>query len=233
MNLLIFRYQMIQQGRRFSFFLFLTCECLLGTLTALAPNVGCFALLRFLLGLTVPASVATPAALAQEFVGIKWRGRNLHLTYLYRSLGGVLLAGSVFVIRDWPHIALASTVPFIAFFLYWWRSRLPDWLRWRAIGCIEMGMSQADAARRLNDSRSVVHLLWSQFESEDSVSGRHVPGRSRVTKHAGDRYLALSARRKSKHYCASAHGRSFSGNRNKNLSCYNAQKPAQYTPVCC
>ncbi|KFM57629.1 hypothetical protein X975_12934, partial [Stegodyphus mimosarum] len=32
------------------------------------------------------------------------------------------------------------------------RSHLPDSLRWRAIGWLEMGMSQADAARRLNVS---------------------------------------------------------------------------------
>ncbi|GFV84694.1 uncharacterized protein TNCV_4296761 [Trichonephila clavipes] len=37
------------------------------------------------------------------------------------------------------------------------RSRLPDSLRWRAVGWMEMGLSQVDAARRLNVSRSVVH----------------------------------------------------------------------------
>ncbi|GFT76954.1 uncharacterized protein NPIL_574671 [Nephila pilipes] len=120
LSLPLYFYVSYRQGRRFSFFLFLACECLFGAVTSLAPNIGCFVILRFLLGLTVPASVATPAALAQELVGTKWRGRNLHLIYLYRSLGGVLLAGSVFVIRDWPQIALASTVPFVAFFLYWW-----------------------------------------------------------------------------------------------------------------
>ncbi|GIY94338.1 hypothetical protein CEXT_781201 [Caerostris extrusa] len=36
---------------------------LFGAVTSLAPNIGCFVILRFLLGLTVPASVATPAAL--------------------------------------------------------------------------------------------------------------------------------------------------------------------------
>ncbi|CAL1273573.1 unnamed protein product [Larinioides sclopetarius] len=129
LSLPLYFYVSYRQGRRFSFFLFLACECLFGAITSLAPNIGCFIILRFLLGLTVPASVATPAALAQELVGTKWRGRNLHLVYLYRSLGGVLLAGSVFVIRDWPQIALASTVPFVAFFLYWWvLPESPQWL---------------------------------------------------------------------------------------------------------
>ncbi|GFV61022.1 transposable element Tcb2 transposase [Trichonephila clavipes] len=35
-----------------------------------------------------------------------------------------------------------------------------------------MGFSQADAARRLNVSRSVVQRLWDQYQSEDSVSRR-------------------------------------------------------------
>ncbi|GFV17437.1 transposable element Tcb2 transposase [Trichonephila clavipes] len=56
-----------------------------------------------------------------------------------------------------------------------------------------MGLSQADAARRLNVSRSVVQRLWDQYQSEDSVSRRPVPGRPRATTPAEDRFLALSA----------------------------------------
>ncbi|GFU81058.1 retrovirus-related Pol polyprotein from transposon TNT 1-94 [Trichonephila clavipes] len=43
------------------------------------------------------------------------------------------------------------------------RSRLPDSLRRRVVGWMEMGLLQADAARRLNVSRSVVHCLWNQI----------------------------------------------------------------------
>ncbi|GFV47299.1 transposable element Tcb2 transposase [Trichonephila clavipes] len=52
------------------------------------------------------------------------------------------------------------------------RRRLPNSLRWRAVGWMEMGLSQADVARRLNVSRSVVQRLWDQYQSEDSVSRR-------------------------------------------------------------
>ncbi|GFV84531.1 transposable element Tcb2 transposase [Trichonephila clavipes] len=76
------------------------------------------------------------------------------------------------------------------------RRRLPNSLRWRAVGWMEMGLSQADAARRLNVSRSVVQRLWDQYQSEDSVSRRPVPGRPRATTTAEDRFLALSARRR-------------------------------------
>ncbi|GFU92273.1 HTH_Tnp_Tc3_2 domain-containing protein [Trichonephila clavipes] len=60
---------------------------------------------------------------------------------------------------------------------------------------MEMGLSQADVARRLNVSRSVVQRLWDQYQSEDSVSRRPVPGRPRATP-AEDRFLVLSARRR-------------------------------------
>ncbi|GFX40332.1 uncharacterized protein TNCV_4319651 [Trichonephila clavipes] len=76
------------------------------------------------------------------------------------------------------------------------RSRLPDSLGWRAVGWMEIGLSQADAARRLNVSLSVVHLLWNQYQTEASVSRRHVPGRPRATTPAGDRFIALSARKR-------------------------------------
>ncbi|GFW61751.1 paired domain-containing protein [Trichonephila clavipes] len=76
------------------------------------------------------------------------------------------------------------------------RRRLPNSLRWRAVGWMEMGLSQADVARRLNVSRSVVQRLWDQYQSEDSVSRRPVPGRPRATIPAEDRFLALSARRR-------------------------------------
>ncbi|GFU14258.1 paired domain-containing protein [Trichonephila clavipes] len=76
------------------------------------------------------------------------------------------------------------------------RRRLPNSLRWRAVGWMEMGLSEADAARRLNVSRSVVQRLWDQYQSEDSVSRRPVPGRPRATTPAEDRFLALSSRRR-------------------------------------
>ncbi|GFX37725.1 transposable element Tc3 transposase [Trichonephila clavipes] len=76
------------------------------------------------------------------------------------------------------------------------RRRFPNSLRWRAVGWMEMGLSQADVARRLNVSRSVVQRLWDQYQSEDSVSRRPVPGRPRATTPAEDRFPALSARRR-------------------------------------
>ncbi|GFV18171.1 uncharacterized protein TNCV_169741 [Trichonephila clavipes] len=43
----------------------------------------------------------------------------------------------------------------------------------------------------LNVSRSGVHRLWNLYQTESSVSRRHVPGQPRVTTPAGDRFIAL------------------------------------------
>ncbi|GFU92119.1 uncharacterized protein TNCV_3683341 [Trichonephila clavipes] len=65
-----------------------------------------------------------------------------------------------------------------------------------------MLLSQADAARRLNVSRSVVQRLWDQYQSEDSVSRRPVPGRPQATTPAEDRFLALSVCMQEDQLCA-------------------------------
>lgn len=49
------------------------------------------------------------------------------------------------------------------------RSRLLDSLRRQAIGYMEMGSLQSEAAKHFNLSRSVVQRMWHQFTSIDSV----------------------------------------------------------------
>ncbi|GFV97168.1 HTH_Tnp_Tc3_2 domain-containing protein [Trichonephila clavipes] len=103
------------------------------------------------------------------------------------------------------------------------RRRLPNSLRWRAVGWMEMGLSQADAARCLNVSRSVVQRLWDQYQSEDSVSRRPVPGRPRATTPAEDRFLALSARRRRTTTVPQLVAEPLSSIRKKNLRYYGAK----------
>ncbi|GFX51479.1 HTH_Tnp_Tc3_2 domain-containing protein [Trichonephila clavipes] len=76
------------------------------------------------------------------------------------------------------------------------KSRLHVSLRWRVARWMEMRLSQADAASSLNVSCSVVHRLWNQCQTESSVSRRHVPGPPQATTSAGERFIALSARRR-------------------------------------
>ncbi|GFT27963.1 transposable element Tcb2 transposase [Trichonephila clavipes] len=57
-------------------------------------------------------------------------------------------------------------------------------------------MTKADAARRYNVSRSVVDRFWNQYQTEASVSRKQVSDRLRVSTPAGDRFIALSARKR-------------------------------------
>ncbi|GFV18478.1 uncharacterized protein TNCV_4469141 [Trichonephila clavipes] len=111
------------------------------------------------------------------------------------------------------------------------RRRLPNSLRWRAVGWMEMGLSQADAARRLNVSRSVVQRLWDQYQSEDSVSRRPVPGPDPTSYNTCRRPRAFSKKEKN-HNCAAARCRPLSSIRKKNLRYYGAKSSSQCRSVC-
>ncbi|GFW29606.1 DDE_3 domain-containing protein [Trichonephila clavipes] len=73
------------------------------------------------------------------------------------------------------------------------RSRLPDSLRWRVVGWMEMGLSQADTAKRFNVSPQSLELISTP---EAPVSRRHFPGQPRAATPAEDRFIALSAQRR-------------------------------------
>ncbi|GFX66990.1 uncharacterized protein TNCV_4181151 [Trichonephila clavipes] len=72
-------------------------------------------------------------------------------------------------------------------------SRLPYSLRWKVVRWMEKWLSQDEAAKRLNVSRSVVHRLSNQYQTEAYAFRRHVPGRPQATTLAGDRFIVLSA----------------------------------------
>ncbi|GFU87166.1 uncharacterized protein TNCV_1113761 [Trichonephila clavipes] len=112
------------------------------------------------------------------------------------------------------------------------RRRLPNSLRWRAVGWMEMGLSQADAARRLNVSRSVVQRLWDQYQSEDSVS-EDLFQADHELQHLQRRPFSSSFGTKEKnHYCAAARCRPLSSIRKKNLRYYGAKSSSQCRSVC-
>ncbi|GFV66469.1 uncharacterized protein TNCV_2531561 [Trichonephila clavipes] len=73
-----------------------------------------------------------------------------------------------------------------------------------------MGLSQADAARRLNVSRSVVQRLWDQYQPRRFCVQKPVPGRPQAHKSpAEDRFLSFGTKEKN-HYCAAARCRPLS-----------------------
>ncbi|XP_039755563.1 beta-alanine transporter-like [Pararge aegeria] len=124
----IFGYLQDTLGRKPSFFIYLAIECVFGVATAFAQNYVVWIIYRFGVGFTVPAIMATPYVLAIELVGPKCRTLCTILSNIAYSLGLILLAGVVYLVRDWRHLALASTLPFVCFFLYIWP--MPESPRW-------------------------------------------------------------------------------------------------------
>ncbi|UYV71152.1 Transposase [Cordylochernes scorpioides] len=72
---------------------------------------------------------------------------------------------------------------------------LEDSLKWRDIGRIAAGQSQAEVARWLETSRKVVLNLWKQFQQTGDISRREGQGRPRITTSSEERYLKLTAKR--------------------------------------
>ncbi|GBN25565.1 Solute carrier family 22 member 6-B [Araneus ventricosus] len=107
-------------GKRVLFFSALLMQSASGVATAFSPNFICFAVFRCLAGLAIHGVLIAPSTLAHELNGWKLHSRVSLLCSAARSIGMVLLAGIVLFVGDWPNLALASSIPFLAFFLYSW-----------------------------------------------------------------------------------------------------------------
>lgn len=75
------------------------------------------------------------------------------------------------------------------------RHRLDDATRWRIVGRLEAGQSQATCCRDLGVPRNVVSTLWKQFTETGTVVRRPGQGRKMASTAAEDRYLRLLAKR--------------------------------------
>ncbi|UYV83336.1 hypothetical protein LAZ67_23000615 [Cordylochernes scorpioides] len=75
------------------------------------------------------------------------------------------------------------------------RQHLSQEKKRQAIGRMEAGQSQAEVARWLGVTRSVVSKLWKKFQTTANVARTAEQGRPRVTTLNQDRYLSLLVRR--------------------------------------
>ncbi|GFT46758.1 transposable element Tcb2 transposase [Trichonephila clavipes] len=75
------------------------------------------------------------------------------------------------------------------------RSHLTDSEAWRMVGRLEGGQTQAEVARAIGVSQSVISRIWKRFLETESAGRRPGQGRRRATTPNEDRYLVLTARR--------------------------------------
>lgn len=115
-------------GRRVSFLVCLAVEQVFGLLTAFAPDFWSWIACRFMVGLTVPAIYQIPFIISLELVGPSYRSFVTVMTCLFYVGGMLLLAGVAYLVRNWVHLCLVTSLPFFTYVVYWWY--LPESPRW-------------------------------------------------------------------------------------------------------
>ncbi|XP_059060514.1 carcinine transporter isoform X2 [Achroia grisella] len=129
-------------GRKKSFFICLTTLLIGSILTALAYEYWIWVLARIIVGLTIPAIYQIPFIISLELAGPNYRSFVTVMTCIFYTLGLILLSGISYLLRDWRSLALATSVPFFFYYLYWFV--LPESPRWLLM------------KERLNEANSVL-----------------------------------------------------------------------------
>ncbi|GBP86663.1 Carcinine transporter, partial [Eumeta japonica] len=115
-------------GRKKSFFACLTTLLTGSLMTAYAHKYWLWALARAIVGLTIPAIYQIPFIISLELVGPNYRSFVTVMTCMFYTTGLILLSGITYLLRDWRTLALATSVPFILYYGYWFV--MPESPRW-------------------------------------------------------------------------------------------------------
>lgn len=124
----IFGYLQDYFGRKPSFYIYLIFEIVTCAASGFAWDFTSWLVLRFLVGLTVPAILASPYVLAIELVGPTHRVFCTIVTNIAYSIGLTALAGVVYLVRDWRLLSMVVSLPFASLFLCIFA--LPESPRW-------------------------------------------------------------------------------------------------------
>lgn len=108
-------------GKKRIYFIMLVFQFIGGTANAFVPSFQLFCLCRLVVAISIPVLALFPLTLTMEFLS---HTRQKHLLLLFTglqtTLGGALLILISYLIRDWRHLSLAISIPFILYLLTWW-----------------------------------------------------------------------------------------------------------------
>ncbi|CAD6214692.1 GSCOCG00004182001-RA-CDS [Cotesia congregata] len=115
-------------GRRTAFFAILFLEVIFSIATSFSPNYVVYTALRTVNGLFFPAIYQIPFILVLELMGPRYRTFAGMVICMFFATAMCLLALLGYLLRNWFALSLATSVPFILLFSYWWI--IPESPRW-------------------------------------------------------------------------------------------------------
>ncbi|XP_051168668.1 organic cation transporter 1-like isoform X1 [Leptopilina boulardi] len=115
-------------GRRTAFFAILFLEVIFSIATSFSPNYVIYTALRTINGLFFPAIYQIPFILALELMGPRYRTFAGMVICMFFASAMSLLALLGYLLRHWYTLSLATSVPFILLFSYYWI--IPESPRW-------------------------------------------------------------------------------------------------------
>lgn len=113
---------------------------------------------------------------ALELVGPNYRSFVTVMTCTFYTFGLMTLAGVTYLIRDWVHMALATSMPFLLYIFYWFF--LPESPRWLlAKGKFEEALQILEVLAKTNNhelpssfrQQLKQRMMLSRTKSQDSV----------------------------------------------------------------
>ncbi|XP_054003663.1 organic cation transporter 1-like isoform X1 [Hylaeus anthracinus] len=115
-------------GRRTAFFAILFFEVIISIATSFSPNYVIYTALRTVNGLFFPAIYQIPFILALELMGPRYRTFAGMVICMFFASAMSLLALLGYLLRHWFTLSLATSVPFVLLFSYYWI--IPESPRW-------------------------------------------------------------------------------------------------------
>ncbi|XP_015430764.1 PREDICTED: organic cation transporter 1-like [Dufourea novaeangliae] len=115
-------------GRRTAFFAILFLEVIFSIATSFSPNYVIYTALRTVNGLFFPAIYQIPFILALEMMGPRYRTFAGMVICMFFASAMSLLALLGYLLRHWFALSLATSVPFVLLFSYYWV--IPESPRW-------------------------------------------------------------------------------------------------------
>ncbi|XP_003395159.1 organic cation transporter 1 isoform X4 [Bombus terrestris] len=115
-------------GRRTALFVILFLEVIFSIATSFSPNYIIYTALRTVNGLSFPAIYQIPFILALELMGPRYRTFAGMVISMFFASAMSLLAVLGYLLRHWFTLSLATSVPFVLLFSYYWI--IPESPRW-------------------------------------------------------------------------------------------------------